>query len=129
MSSAPPSWTIEKAEGFLKDLKRLAKSLYKSDRQRIEFADYLSSLYLNWGATGLPVSAPPMQGFSLPEGTRLHKVYLNPPGTRGASGEMRVLALVQEEQRRIALLMAYTHAEYESQPPKREIQRRIEEAL
>ncbi|MFD3005119.1 hypothetical protein [Thermus tengchongensis] len=42
---------------------------------------------------------------------------------------MRVLALVQEEQRRIALLMAYTHAEYESQPPKREIQRRIEEAL
>jgi len=70
-----------------------------------------------------------MPGFSFPEGVHLCKVRLNPPDTRGASGEMRILALVQEEKHRIVLIMAYTHAEYRSQPSRDEILKRAKEAF
>jgi hypothetical protein len=68
-----------------------------------------------------------MTGGLAPEGLKLYKFYLRPPETRGASGEMRVLALVNEADRVIELLMAYTHADYPKQPHPEEILQRIEE--
>jgi len=121
----PPSWAIEEGAFFLKDLERLAKSLYKANAQRKAFASYIKDLRREWEENGLPPRAHTMSGFSLPDGWSLRKVDLRPPGTRGQSGEMRVLALVSEKERRIILLMAYTHAEYPKQPGPREIQGRI----
>jgi len=68
-----------------------------------------------------------MAGVPVPEGCKLYKFYLRPPETRGASGEMCVLALVNEADRVIELLMAYTHADYPKQPHSEKILQRIEE--
>lgn len=130
-SSAPSSWTINATPSFRKDIKRLSRDLYKSERQRQEFADFLLSLYDNLAAEGLPsegVDADPMQGGLAPAGKQLFKIYLQPPHTRGQSGQMRILALVSREERRVELIMAYTHAEYPKQPSPREIKGRLKEA-
>ena len=68
-----------------------------------------------------------MTGGLAPEGHKLYKFYLQPPHTRGASGQIRVLALVNETDRTIDLLMAYTHADYPKQPHDKEILGRIRE--
>jgi len=110
-------------------LKRLAKSLYKSDRQREDFLKFISSFVevLERNGPFPPLEAEVMAGGLAPEGHKLYKFYLRPPHTRGASGQMRVLALVQEEERVVDLLMAYTHEEYPKQPHDKEILGRIRE--
>ena len=130
MSSAPSSWTIWRKPSFAKDLKRLAKSLYKSDRQREEFLKVLFSfveVLERHGPSSPLLDAEVMTGGLAPEGHKLYKFYLRPPHTRGASGQMRVLALVNETDQTVDLLMAYTHADYPKQPHPREIRERIEE--
>jgi len=130
MNSAPSSWTLRRKPSFAKDLKRLAKDLYKSDRQRQDFLRFVVSfveVLERCGPSCPQLDARVMTGVPAPEGCKLYKFYLRPPETRGASGEMRVLALVNEADRTIELLMAYTHADYPKQPHPEEILQRIEE--
>lgn len=130
MNSAPSSWTIRATPSFTKDIKRLAKSLYKSQEQRRDFADFLSSLYDKLESSGLPakeVDAEVMAGGLAPPGKQLFKIYLEPPHTRGQSGQMRILALVNREAHLLELIMAYTHAEYPKQPNPKEIRNRLKE--
>jgi len=115
MNSAPSSWTLRRKPSFAKDLKRLAKDLYKSDRQRQDFLKFVVSfveVLEHCGPSCPQLDARVMAGVPAPKGCKLYKFYLRPPETRGASGEMRVLALVNEADRVIELLMTYTHADY-----------------
>ncbi|MCS6869305.1 hypothetical protein [Thermus sp.] len=132
MSSAPSSWTIRAKPRFGRDLKRLAKDLYKSKGQREKFKAFVEGIYDLLEQAGpfhpkLDAKLMSLGSGQLPQGCQLFKLYLRPPETRGESGEMRIIALACPSLRTVELLMAYTHADYAKQPSDQEILARMRE--
>ena len=126
MSGSCP-FLIEKTEQFEKSLKKLVKS-YKSKSQKVEFVNFISNSleeltnnpYLNKSN-----SEPLPNGLKLPEKWVLYKLRIM--FAQGASGQIRIIYLVNERDRIIKPLWIYNHKQFAKRPPDQDIKNVIKQ--
>jgi len=120
---------LEKSPNFQRSLKKLVKS-YKSLIQKQEFisciGDYLEQLILN---PYLPQSRdePLPNGIKIPQGWTFHKLVFSI--AKGASGQIRLMYLVNESERIIKPLWIYNHEQFKKRPSDKIIGNVIKEVL
>ncbi|MGK7961098.1 type II toxin-antitoxin system RelE family toxin [Crocosphaera sp.] len=112
---------IEKTEQFEKSFKKLVKS-YKSKSQQVEFVNFISN-YLD-EITNNPYpnksrSESLPNGLKLPQEWVLYKLRIM--FAKGASGQIRMLYLVNEQDRIIKPLWIYSHKQFAKRPPEQDI--------
>ena len=123
MTGSPP-YSIEKTESFVRSFKKLAKS-YRKEAIDILIAAIEGLISNPFPSKSrdetLPAKTP------LPENWTFHKleIWLG----KGASGQIRLMYLVNEEVMEIRLLLIYSHEQYAERPADRDIRDVIAEAL
>ncbi len=68
-------------------------------------------------------------GLQIPEEWEFRKYYFDMPSLRGASGEGRLMYLVNRSQSVIWLFWIYTHSEFEKRPPEKILKQLIQELM
>lgn len=68
-------------------------------------------------------------GLRLPEGWEFRKYYFDMPSLRGASGQGRLMYLVNRSLTLIELVWIYTHNEFEKRPPDKNLKQLIQELI
>ena len=112
---------LEKSDNFKRSFKKLVKS-YKSKSQQQEFinfiSDYLERLIIN---PYLPQSRnePVPSGCKFSEDWQFYKLVVT--FGKGASGQIRLMYLVNETEKIIKPLWIYNHQQFEKRPPDKDI--------
>lgn len=123
MTGLPP-YSIKKTESFVRSFKKLAKS-YRKEAIDILIAAIEGLISNPFPSKSrdeiLPAKTP------LPENWTFHKleIWLG----KGASGQIRLMYLVNEDVMEIRLLLIYSHEQYAKRPADRDIRDVIDEAL
>jgi hypothetical protein len=114
---------INLSNNFRRTLKRLAKVCYKSEKEKQLFITCLQEIYRN---LEIQPDDPPdfssvtchwLRGVVHQEECELRKLFFSMPGRSGASGEGRILYIVDNLNREVELQWVYTHDQYKKQPP------------
>jgi mRNA-degrading endonuclease YafQ of YafQ-DinJ toxin-antitoxin module len=120
---------LEKTDNFQRSFKKLIKS-YKSKIQQQEFIEVVSS-YLEQLIVDpyLPQSRdePLSGGMKVPELWTFHKLAFTT--SKGASGQIRLIYLVNENQKIIKPLWIYNHEQFKKRPPDKDIKDVLKEAF
>ncbi|NET25619.1 hypothetical protein [Okeania sp. SIO1I7] len=126
MTGSTP-FLIEKSTNFERSLKKLVKT-YKSQSQQQEFiqiiSQYLDELIIHPYPPQARVEPLP-SGLKLPDEWQFYKLVLTI--AKGASGQIRLMYLVDEKQRVIKPLWIYNHQQFEKRPPAQDIKDVIQE--
>ncbi|ACB50454.1 hypothetical protein cce_1104 [Crocosphaera subtropica ATCC 51142] len=120
MSGLSP-FSLEKSEQFERSFKKLIKS-YKSTSQRQEFKELIATSLKELMVNPYPLksrSEPLPSGLKLPNNWKLYKLVI--VATKGASGQIRIIYLVNEIERIIKLLWIYNHQQFQKRPPDKDI--------
>jgi mRNA-degrading endonuclease YafQ of YafQ-DinJ toxin-antitoxin module len=117
-------FSIEETENFKRSFKKLGK-VHKSGLIN-EFARILEGL-LDHPYPSNAREEPLPSNVRLPEGWTFHKIAFKV--ARGASGQIRLMYLVNEEFRRIRLLWLYSHEQFVGRPSDKSLKSVIQDAL
>ncbi len=117
---------------FTRSYKELLKRYYKGDRAKQAFIECVAKIVENLSSDPFLIdsfteSSP--GGLNIPEEWEFRKYYFDMPSLRGASGEGRLMYLVNRSQSVIWLLWVYTHSEYEKRPPEKNLKQLIQELI
>lgn len=117
MTGLPP-FSLEKTDSFERTFKKLAKSkAYGNNFPNTIVAilkDLLHEIYpINSRDEPLP------GGISIPKEWTLHKLEIKIG--QGASGQVRLIYLVNESERIIRPLWLYSHEQFKKRPPDKEL--------
>jgi mRNA-degrading endonuclease YafQ of YafQ-DinJ toxin-antitoxin module len=117
-----PLFSLEKSDNFGRSFKKLAKA-YKIDLVAI-VGNCLKDLMANpYPPTSRDEPLP--KKTNLPQGWTFHKLELRVG--KGASGQIRIMYLVNEETLEISPLWIYSHEQFKKRPPDQEIDNVIQE--
>lgn len=114
---------ISLSDNFKRSVKKLAKACYKSEKEKQLFVTCLEEIYQN---LKIKPDDPPgfysvtcqwLRGVAHQDGCELRKLFFSMPARSGASGEGRLLYIVDNFNNDIALQWLYTHEQYKKQPP------------
>jgi mRNA-degrading endonuclease YafQ of YafQ-DinJ toxin-antitoxin module len=117
-------FSIEPSENFQRSFKKLAKS-YRSD-----FVERISEILETLIDDPYPRNSrqEPLPGnLRLPEDWTFHKMEVKVG--KGASGQVRLMYLVNESTLTIRLVWLYTHEQFVKRPADRDLQRVIVEII
>ncbi len=122
-------WT-KKSERTLKQLGKL----YKAKSEQQIFKQFVSKQLLKkLRSDPFPTQSraePLPSNMTLPEGLAFRKLKFEmQPRRGGASGEGRLMYLVDSEQYRIILIWIYTHKEFSGRPDDKSLKNAIQEGL
>ncbi|MBD2097121.1 hypothetical protein H6F90_18640 [Trichocoleus sp. FACHB-591] len=123
MTGSTP-FSIEKSENFARSLKKLSKAYNK------EFIEIVVNILEGLIDAPYPPSSrdePLPSKIKLPEGWTFHKLEFR--CSKGASGQIRLMYLVNEEVSVIKPLWIYSHEQFVKRPPDKDIKNSIQEAL
>ncbi len=126
MTGSTP-FLIEKSTNFERSFKKLVKT-YKSKSQQQEFIQVISKHLEKLIINPYPPKAkfePLPSGLKLPDEWQFYKLVLTI--AKGASGQIRLMYLVDEKQRVIKPLWIYNHQQFEKRPPDGDIKDVIQE--
>jgi hypothetical protein len=123
---------IKPSDKFSRAYKELLKRYYKGEKAKQAFQDFLAQIVndlcndpflANSFSEGWPGS------LRKPDEWDFRKYYFNMPGLRGASGEGRLMYLVNRRQGVIKLAWIYTHSEFPKRPPDNTLKPLIEDLM
>ncbi|MGB3509958.1 MAG: hypothetical protein WBA93_12095 [Microcoleaceae cyanobacterium] len=126
MTGSTP-FLIEKFTNFERSLKKLVKT-YKSKSQQQEFIQVISKHLEELIINPYPPQAraePLPSSLKLPDEWQFYKLVVTI--AKGASGQIRLMYLVDEKERVIKPLWIYNHQQFEKRPPDRDIKDVIQE--
>jgi hypothetical protein len=128
------SFQTRRLENFDRTYKALVKSHYRKNRQaRADFEKRVAGIISLLRSDPRP--PPPFGGLerwpkgSYQEGWELRKLHFGMPGLRGASGEGRLIYMVDTDGATVYLVWIYTHDEFPTRPPDKPLRQLAEEAL
>jgi mRNA-degrading endonuclease RelE of RelBE toxin-antitoxin system len=111
-----PRFSIEKADSFARSFKKLAKTQGK------QFLELIINPY------PLKAREEPLPGrMQLPEGWKFHKLEIW--AGKGASGQIRLMYLVNDSESVIKLLWIYSHEQFAKRPADKDLITVIQQAL
>lgn len=119
-----PLFLIEKTEQFQRSFKKLAKSQGKT------FLDVIAPIIDDLAENPYPQKSrsEPLPGkLKLPEGWTFHKLEIW--SGKGASGQVRLMYLVNERALVLRPLWIYTHGQFAKRPGDKDLTTVIQEAL
>ncbi len=122
MTGLPP-FSLEIPDKFKRSLKKLGKT-YKSVNFGAIIGDCLENLLVN-PYLSMSRDEPLPKKTKLPQGWTFHKLELRV--SKGASGQIRIRYLVNEEAAVIRPIWIYSHEQFEKRPPDQEIDNVIKE--
>jgi mRNA-degrading endonuclease YafQ of YafQ-DinJ toxin-antitoxin module len=120
---------LETTDNFQRSFKKLVKS-YKSKIQQQEFIEVVSSYLEQLIVDPYPPQSrdePLSGGMKVPELWTFHKLAFTT--SKGASGQIRLIYLVNENQKIIKPLWIYNHEQFKKRPPDRDIKDVLKEAF
>ena len=120
---------LEKTENFERSFKKLAKS-YKSKSQQQQFFATIASCIEELILDPYPPKSrtePLPRGIKLSDDWRFYKLVI--VVAKGASGQVRLMYLVDETHKIIKPLWIYTHQQFAKRPPDQDIMRVIKEVF
>jgi hypothetical protein len=122
---------IEASSKFQRSYKLLLKRHCKGARQKQALIDTISELVNNLAADPLTDANPETlpRGLTIADEWRFYKLRFRMPNVTGASGQGRLMYLVNQNLKVIKLAWIYTHAEYEKRPEDRELKDLLRELL
>ena len=126
MSGLTP-FSLEKSETFERSFKKLVKS-YKSSSQQREFKELIAQEFRELIINPYPLksrSEPLPSGLKLVKNWQFYKLVI--VITKGASGQVRIMYLVNEIERIIKLLLIYNHKQFQKRPPDKDIREAIQD--
>jgi len=122
-------YLLEKSPNFERSFKKLVKS-YKSDSQKQQFILVISERLEELTINPYPPQAraePLPSGFKLSEDWQFYKLVI--VIAKGASGQIRIMYLVDEINRIIKPIWIYTHQQFIKRPPDKDIKDVINESF
>jgi mRNA-degrading endonuclease RelE of RelBE toxin-antitoxin system len=126
MTGSTP-YSLKKSVNFEKSVQKLVKS-YKSKLQKKNFINeiskYLEKLILD-PYPSQARSEPLPSTLILPEEWRFYKLVI--VIAKGASGQIRIMYLINEQEKIIKLLWIYNHEQFAKRPPDKDIKDTIKE--
>lgn len=126
MTGSTP-YSLEKSANFERSFKKLVKS-YKSQIQKNNFINEISKYLEELIFNPYPPQArsePLPTGLKLAEEWRFYKLVI--VIAKGASGQIRIMYLVNEEEKIIKPLWIYNHQQFTKRPPDKDIKDVIKE--
>lgn len=126
-----PKFLKVPARNFERSLRRLIKR-YKGSREKQAFIVFISQLVDELcDEPHSSNSAPePIPGkMPLQEELEFRKLRFAMPGLRGASGQGRLMYLINSTQRKIILVWIYTHEEFEGRPDDKSLKVSLQDAM
>ena len=122
MAGSPP-FSLEISDKFRRSLKKLGKT-YNSINFAAIVSECLENLLINpYLSTSRDEPLP--KKTRLPQGWTFHKLELRV--SKGASGQIRIMYLVNEEAAVVMPIWIYNHEQFEKRPPDQEIDGIIKE--
>lgn len=126
--SGSTQFEIKLSEKFQRTLERIVKKCCQSKAERQKLKKYLVELWDKL-ATADPelksVRCPWIKKIPQPEYVELRKLKFKVPNRKGASGEGRILYLLDHKNLQVIMLWIYTHEEYKVQPPPKDLKEAI----
>ncbi|MEM9006862.1 MAG: hypothetical protein AAGE59_25460 [Cyanobacteria bacterium P01_F01_bin.86] len=119
------------SDKFARSLKTLKKS-YKSKREAQTFADVIGDIVEVLTHQPRPDSSrlePWPANLTSPDDWEFRKLVFLVPGRKGASGEGRLMYLVNDQQLVIRLIWLYTHEDFKKRPPEKDLKTLMRELL
>ena len=118
----------EKSSNFERSFKKLVKS-YKSRKEQENFVNLISHLLedeLSYNPYPIQARNEPLpNGLKLPFDWRFYKLVI--VVAKGASGQVRLMYLVNENERIIKPLWIYNHQQFTKRPPDQDLKNIINE--
>lgn len=125
------SYRIVPSDRFTRDLKALAKT-YKGQSDRRAFNDQMVEIVRGLTQNPRPdlKSRPePWPGKTRSLDWEFRKLVFTLPKRQGASGQGRLMYLVNEQDRLIVLVWVYTHEQFPKRPPDQSLGDRLGDVL
>jgi mRNA-degrading endonuclease YafQ of YafQ-DinJ toxin-antitoxin module len=120
---------LEKTDNFERSFKKLIKS-YKSKLQQQEFVGIVSNYLEQLIVDPYPAQArdePLAGGIKIPDLWTFHKLAFTT--SKGASGQIRLMYLVNESERIVKIFWIYNHEQFRKRPPDKDIKDVLKEAF
>ncbi|MEM9121024.1 MAG: type II toxin-antitoxin system RelE/ParE family toxin [Cyanobacteria bacterium P01_F01_bin.56] len=126
-----PRYRVIPSDKFARALKTLKKS-YKSKREAQAFADAIGDIVDNLIDQPRPDSSrlePWPANLASPNDWEFRKLVFPIPARKGASGEGRLMYLVNDQRLLVRLVWLYTHEEFKKRPPEKDLKTLMRELL
>ena len=126
-----PRYRVVPSDKFTRALKTLKKS-YKSQRETKVFTDVIGDIVKALTHQPRPDSSrlePWPANLNSPDDCEFRKLVFSVPGRKGASGEGRLMYLVNDQRLIIQLVWLYTHEEFKKRPPDKDLKTLMRELL
>ncbi len=123
---------INPSDKFKRSYKELLKRYYKGEKAKKSFQECIAQIVTNLSNDPfLPNSFAEGWPGNLrkPEEREFRKYYFDRPGLRGASGQGRIMYLVDRTQSVIDLAWIYTHSEFPKRPPDKNLKQLLVELM
>ena len=124
-------YQIKPSETFRRDLEKLLKGHYRKDRRGgQELTKLLDEIIQDLARDPHSRQSWPEpwpKDISQPEGWEFRKLTFGMPRLRGASGQGRLMYLIDGFEKHLILSRIYTHEEYQGRPPDKELSQLIKE--
>jgi len=112
-------------------LKKLGKG-YKSPREKQIFQRFIAQILKDLCSTPRPPKSAlePLPGkIRLPQEYEFRKLRFAMPGLKGASGQGRLMYLINSAQNLIVLIWIYTHEQFERRPDEKSLEAVLQDAI
>ncbi len=121
-------YSLKSLDNFESSFKKLGKS-YKSKTQREGFITVIEQAIENLTTNPYPTDSrsEPLIGIAFPSSFRFCKLVI--VVAKGASGQIRLMYLVNEESKEIFLLWIYSHEMFAKRPPDKDLRNLIKTVL
>lgn len=131
LENGSPRYRVVPSDKFTRALKSLKKS-YKSEREAQVFINAIGDIVE--ALTCQPRSdssrlEPWPANLNSPEDWEFRKLVFVVPRRKGASGEGRLMYLVNDQRLVIRLVWLYTHEEFKKRPPDKDLKTLMRELL
>lgn len=126
-----PTFSTILTTNFERSLKKLIKR-YKGTRDRQACGQFIAQMLKDLCQEPRPSNSAiePLPGkTSLPQEFEFRKLRFNMPGLKGASGQGRLMYLLNFGQSILVILWIYTHEEFEKRPEDKSLKDSLQDAL
>lgn len=130
LENGSPNYKVAASAKFTRTIKILKKS-YKSKREATAFVDCIGTIVETLTQQPRPDGSrlePWPVNLQYPE-WEFRKLVFPVPGRKGASGEGRLMYLINAEQQTIQLVWLYTHEKYDKRPPDKDLKTLLRDLL
>lgn len=121
-------YKIKPSRKFLKSFKDLKKRYYKGIKAQEAFTQTIKQITDHLSDDPFLAQLEPLPGkLELSETYEFRKYRFKMPNLKGASGQGRLMFLVDHDQCEIVLIWLYTHQEFAKRPPDQQLKQSLEE--